>query len=211
MKNKYQITNMKKAIPFSKRAMWCQRCGMTIAILMLCLSLASTSIGGQSVLHRTVSFEVKNMEIGAALHKLEKIAHVKFSYVPSQIDASRKVSLRVENQSITEVVSQLLAPLTEKHEAVGCKQILIQQAEPGRPGTSLLNDFYTPLADVVRGEVIDRETGEALPGVNIMLQGTTIGTTTDASGSYELNLPPAAGILVVSYVGYVTQEIEIGQ
>lgn len=202
---------MKKAIPFSKRAIWCQRCGMTIAILMLCLSLASTSIGGQSVLHKTVSFEVKNMEIGAALHKLEKIAHVKFSYVPSQIDASRKVSLRVENQSITEVVSQLLAPLTMTYEVVGSKQILIKKAESGQPGTSLLNNVDTPLADVVRGKVTDLETGEALPGVNIMLQGTTIGTTTDASGSYELNLPQATGILVFSYVGYVTQEIEIGQ
>src|SRR5690606_41525758 len=122
MKNKYQITNMKKAIPFSKRAMWCQRCGMTIAILMLCLSLASTSIGGQSVLHRAVSFEVKNMEIGAALYKLEKIAHVKFSYVPSQIDASRKDCFRVDNESITEVVLQRLAPLTLRNEDAGSQK-----------------------------------------------------------------------------------------
>lgn len=65
------------------------------------------------------------------------------------------------------------------------------------------------LGQVVRGTVTDAETEDPLPGVNVVVQGTTTGTTTDVTGEYELTLPSEDAVLVFSFVGYDTQEISV--
>ena len=62
---------------------------------------------------------------------------------------------------------------------------------------------------VVSGRVTDAEDGSGLPGVNVVLQGTTNGTVTDTQGQYSLSVP-SAGTLVFTFVGMATQEIPIG-
>jgi TonB-linked SusC/RagA family outer membrane protein len=72
--------------------------------------------------------------------------------------------------------------------------------------------FAQPTADVtVTGTVLD-EKGEGMPGVTIVLKGTTLGTSTDAEGKFSLRIPDgtAAPTLVVSSVGYVKQELPVG-
>jgi TonB-linked SusC/RagA family outer membrane protein len=60
----------------------------------------------------------------------------------------------------------------------------------------------------VKGKVTDSK-GEPLIGTSVSIKGTNIGATTDMSGSYVLNAPGEDGILVVSYIGYLTQEVPI--
>ena len=60
----------------------------------------------------------------------------------------------------------------------------------------------------VSGKIVD-ENGEPLPGVNVVIQGTATGTTTDLDGNYRLSVEDGA-VLVFSYVGFETQEIEVG-
>lgn len=60
----------------------------------------------------------------------------------------------------------------------------------------------------VNGQVVDGETGEPLPGVNVVVQGTTTGTSTNAEGTYSLSVP-SDGTLVFSFVGYETQEVAV--
>ncbi len=64
---------------------------------------------------------------------------------------------------------------------------------------------------VVTGKVTSTEDGSALPGVNVVLKGTTNGTVTDANGSFRIEVPSAAGTLVFSFIGMETQEIAIGE
>ena len=60
------------------------------------------------------------------------------------------------------------------------------------------------------GHVLDEKTGEHLPYVNIQLKGTDIGTVTDESGHYFLkNLPVGKQTIIVSYVGYETEELPV--
>lgn len=61
----------------------------------------------------------------------------------------------------------------------------------------------------VSGTVTDAEDGSALPGVNIVLKGTSTGTSTNADGFYSLRVPSLQDTLVISFVGYITQEIPI--
>ncbi|MGA1583077.1 MAG: carboxypeptidase-like regulatory domain-containing protein, partial [Saprospiraceae bacterium] len=74
----------------------------------------------------------------------------------------------------------------------------------------VLVSFGLSAQRTVSGTVTDVETGEALIGANILAKGTSAGTTTDIDGSYSLEVPDDATTLVVSYIGYVTQEVEIG-
>lgn len=61
---------------------------------------------------------------------------------------------------------------------------------------------------VIRGEVKDAE-GSALPGVNVLVQGTATGTTTDVNGRYSLEAP-AGAVLVFSFIGYIPEEVIVG-
>ncbi|HEY4655688.1 MAG TPA: TonB-dependent receptor plug domain-containing protein, partial [Cyclobacteriaceae bacterium] len=62
----------------------------------------------------------------------------------------------------------------------------------------------------VSGKVTSSEDGSAIPGVNVLLKGTAAGSVTDATGDYSLSVPESGGTLVFSFIGFVTQEIEIG-
>lgn len=63
---------------------------------------------------------------------------------------------------------------------------------------------------VVTGTVTESETGEAMPGVNILVKGTTIGTLTDPNGKFSLPVPdPGNAILVFSFIGYSTREVPV--
>ena len=76
---------------------------------------------------------------------------------------------------------------------------------------SSTNLVYKPnVALKISGEVVD-EKGEALIGANVVIKGTTKGVTTDVDGKFELEVPDANAILMVSYVGYDKQEVVVGK
>jgi TonB-linked SusC/RagA family outer membrane protein len=62
----------------------------------------------------------------------------------------------------------------------------------------------------VTGKVTAEEDGSPLPGVNVVIRGTTTGTVTDGSGNYTIEAPASGGVLVFSFIGLGTQEVEIG-
>ncbi len=67
------------------------------------------------------------------------------------------------------------------------------------------------LADkTVKGKVTDTSNNEGLPGVNVVVKGTSVGTTTDARGEYSINVPDNSAVLVFSFVGYLSQEVAVG-
>ena len=61
----------------------------------------------------------------------------------------------------------------------------------------------------ITGQILD-ETGESMIGVSVLVKGTTIGTVTDFDGNYTLEVPSGKNILEISYIGYKTKEITIG-
>jgi TonB-linked SusC/RagA family outer membrane protein len=60
----------------------------------------------------------------------------------------------------------------------------------------------------VRGRVTDAQTGEALPGVSVYLEGTTFGTVTNADGNYSLRIEDPNSVIVFSFLGFITETIE---
>ncbi len=62
----------------------------------------------------------------------------------------------------------------------------------------------------VSGTVTSAEDGSPVPGVNVIVQGTTTGTTTNIDGSYKLNVPDESTSIVFSFVGFITQTVKVG-
>jgi TonB-linked SusC/RagA family outer membrane protein len=62
----------------------------------------------------------------------------------------------------------------------------------------------------ITGKVTDKNTGETLPGVNVVVKGTNMGTVTDINGNYTLKVPDASATLVYSFIGYASQEFVVG-
>ena len=76
-------------------------------------------------------------------------------------------------------------------------------------GTVQQDKVLGPSNNLVRGRIVD-ETGQGIPGVNVLIKGTTIGTVTDAVGYYSIPLTSDAQTLVCSFIGYTTREVSIG-
>ena len=68
---------------------------------------------------------------------------------------------------------------------------------------------HQAVAQTVTGRITDQNTGESLPGVNIVVKGTTIGTSSDADGIYRLDVPSLSDTLVYSFIGFKTLEVPI--
>src|SRR5690606_30993854 len=62
----------------------------------------------------------------------------------------------------------------------------------------------------VTGTVVDAQSGESLPGVNVMVKGSSMGTVTDIDGVYALEISDPTSVLVFSFIGYNSQEVEVG-
>ena len=77
---------------------------------------------------------------------------------------------------------------------------------------SVIDQAYALASDpqqtVITGRVTDSR-GEALPGVNVLLKGTTTGTITDTQGRYSLSVPDLTGTLIFSFIGYTPLETPI--
>lgn len=62
----------------------------------------------------------------------------------------------------------------------------------------------------ITGSITSASDGIALPGVNVMLKGTSTGTVTDGKGEYQISVPATGGTLIFSFIGFISQEVRIG-
>ena len=159
---------------------------------------------GQEVLDRKISIEVEAFEFQEVLLRISKQAKVKFAYSPELVQGKEQVSLHVENERLEDVLDDLLGPEIA-YKVIG-RQIVLTPVSHSNPAIEE-NVIVSPLLQV-SGSVRD-ESGNPLPGVNILVKGTTSGTTTDVNGEYSLEVESDDAILVFSFIGYTTQEIKI--
>ncbi|MFY0601688.1 MAG: SusC/RagA family TonB-linked outer membrane protein [Cyclobacteriaceae bacterium] len=75
---------------------------------------------------------------------------------------------------------------------------------------SLIVAFGAIAQRTVSGKITSAEDGAGIPGVNVVLKGTTTGTTSDLEGNYRLSVPEEGGTLVFSFIGLTAQEVEVG-
>jgi TonB-linked SusC/RagA family outer membrane protein len=139
------------------------------------------------------------------LNSLEKEFDVNFFY-KSEILIDKRFSKRLiisKGESLYDILSQLFPDFgldynVLTHRTIGISKRDDKQESDGRS-----------IIELVTGQVTDEETGNTIPGVNVIVKGTTIGTSTDADGNYELEAPSLQDTLIFSFIGYERTEVPI--
>ena len=188
-----------------------------VALLLMCsgVTLAFDS-NAQEFLNQPVTITVENARLSSVLRSIEQKTDVRFVYSSKGIGADRKVSIAVTGQRLADLLQRVLTPLEISYRVVEGQITLTRSSQsapqPDKASSQVPEtDPVTAVADiVVTGKVTDGETGVGLPGVSVVLKGTTKGTTTDASGTFRLSIPDGNSTLTFSFVGYASQDIAVG-
>ena len=149
-----------------------------------------------------VTMQFTNLTLAEALEKLAKELRVGFSYNP-EIMLDKKITLQFVNMPAHEVLYTLL-------EGTGLEPILPPSRDVIVIREKEIEEKEELFQETVRGTVVDARTGETLPGVNILIEGTSSGTTTNVDGEFELSVPSLQETLIFSYIGYQRLVIDIG-
>jgi TonB-linked SusC/RagA family outer membrane protein len=153
-----------------------------------------------------ISLDMKNATIEKVLQTIEEKSDYYFLYNSRLIDVDRKVSVRVRNAPISAVLEKLFNSENVNYEVKG-SQIILSPKEMYSQITAVVNALQQQ-KKTITGTITDAD-GEPLPGVTVVVKGTTQGTVTDADGNYSLSGVPVDGILQFSFVGMETQEVEV--
>jgi TonB-linked SusC/RagA family outer membrane protein len=145
-----------------------------------------------------LTLKLEDVKISDALKEIENQSEFFFLYSPKLVDVERKVNIDAEKESIKDILSNIFDDKVKF--VVYDRQIILTPND-----TTSLSAVMQQLK--VTGIVTDASTGDALPGVNVVVKGTTIGAITDINGSYALNVTTASATLQFSFIGYINQEV----
>ncbi len=179
---------------------WPGRCfKKTILIMRLSLILilfsvlaSSASVYSQST---KISLDLKNVTITEAFNVIEEQTYFRFVYDDKLFNDDRVISLNVKERNIEEILGQIFPGKEVSYKILEDNLIVFL---PGEQSTK-----------TVKGKVVD-DKGEPLPGVTVLIKGTTQGTVTDIDGNFTLKVSNTADVLVFSFVGFEPQEIKVG-
>lgn len=174
-----------------------------IGVLSLLLSLSSAAFawGNNFLQDVKLSIQKKNVSISKVLDDIEQKTGFSILVRDSDIDTSKKVSINQKDMELSRILEVLFAGMDVKCDVVN-KTISIY-----RPVKSLQNNGNTQKRRI-SGVVVDSQ-GESIVGANIIEKGVgSNGTITDLEGRFSLDVAPDA-ILVVSYIGFDTREIQV--
>ncbi len=169
---------------------------MKIGMLLLIMGITNVyaSVFSQTI---QLNMSLKNVPLKEAFDRIEKKTDYKFLYRSDLIDMDKVANLEVSgNTTIALVLGTLLKNSEISYNVVNEKLIVLSPKEKVEK-------------HVVSGVITDAKTGVSIPGTNVVIEGTTQGTSSDISGKYSLEIPDANAVLVFSFVGYITQKISV--
>jgi TonB-linked SusC/RagA family outer membrane protein len=196
---------LRRGIPYGKIIPAKLIMTMKLVTLLLIATLSQVAANGYS---QKISLEQRNVSIEAAFKAIESQTEYLFLYDKLDLPPSRLVSVSIKNATIDQTLNQLFENLPLSYK-IFKKNIVIRKEEKAKEEAVIAPQQNQPAVQQLTGKVTD-EKGEALPGVNIIVKGTSKGATTDISGIYQLEFTESNPILVFSYVGYISQELQPG-
>mgnify|MGYP002516228979 FL=1 len=188
------MSRIRKLVGIVRRVVCCV---MSIALLA----------SGTAAQTKGITFSMNNIPAKKVLEKIERDYGYVFLYNEEQVKLDRNVSVSVKDAGITEVMDKVLWKGLDYK--VRGRQVTITKSPVTPPQrTETQNAKKTERSGKVTGVVTDGN-GEPLIGAGVMLKGTKIGTTTDIDGRFSINVKGDGGVLEVSYINFVTQDIPI--
>ena len=159
-----------------------------------------------------ISLSLNNQSVKDVFKAIEDQSEFIFFYQDQQVDLNRRVTLEISNKNIREVLDELFEGTSNNYK-INDRQILIglsknAEAEVTVAEEPAANPVEQPQRREITGTVTDSK-GQPMPGVTILVKGTTVGTVSDSDGKFLLQVPLNAQTLVFSFVGMKTMETGI--
>lgn len=165
---------------------------LALAFVVLSVLQVSANVYSQS----TVNLNAQDISIRDLLKTIEQSSSYRFFYSDDLVLMNKTVDVNASNEKVVDVLNNLFARSELTYRIFENNLIVIV------PKSEMLQDM------TVTGVVSDSN-GEPLPGVNVVVEGTTLGVITDASGRYSIKVPNDKAILIFSYVGFLSERIEV--
>lgn len=144
-----------------------------------------------------VTVDLKNATLKKVFKVIEQQTSYRFSYRNEVIDNREDITIKKHQASITEILDKVLEKRNLNYSIVSTKSIVIFDRKEQR------NPKKAPITGTIKDAL-----GDPIVGANVMIKGTSIGVITDIDGNFSLETP-VEGTLVVSYIGYIEQELPL--
>lgn len=169
---------------------------LTIALLLF----VSMHVYGNGFSQTKITLTLQSSNLKDALKQIEKKSQFRFLYNQETLKKAGKVSLQLTNASLAETMVKLLDGTGISYQLLGNDLVVLNtQTASGKP---------TPPPMKVTGRVVGAD-GAPVAGASVVVKGSKNGTAADADGRFTLTVADDA-VLVVSAIGYVTQEVSVG-
>ena len=168
--------------------------------LLICLFFALQSIAIEALSqNQRLSINQKNIKIEEIIQLIENKTDYYFMYSAKTIDVERPVDIEATDKLVPEILDDIFKGTNVSYKINGRLIALSKNGEESAIGQQ---------PHSVSGKVVD-STGDPLPGVTVVMKGSTSGTITDTKGIYSLSKVSSDATLVFSFIGLKTQEIEV--
>ena len=161
----------------------------------------------KSVTEVVVNVNINNANLPELFNYLEKITDFYFSYSRDDLSRDFKYTKRAKNISVRDLLLDISKKSQLKFKQIN-RNIIVQKSDKANSKKPVIEIIIQGIK--ITGKVSSESDPNGLPGVNVVVKGTTTGTVTDVEGNYVLEVPDENSILVFSSVGYITQELPIG-
>ena len=191
---------MKKLLTFYCRSGQWRKILLTMKLVFIFLLGSLMTVHASSYSQNSkLNLDLKKASIRSVLNEIEEQTNYYFFFNEEEFDVEKKVSVSLKDASVGHVLESILQNSGMEYDIVD-NYVVIRKA-----GSKLTKSQQE---QTVSGNVKD-ESGEALPGVAVIVKGTTTGTTTDIDGNFTLVVPAGAKALQFSFVGMKMQEVEL--
>jgi TonB-linked SusC/RagA family outer membrane protein len=169
---------------------------MKLTLFFLMTSALGLFATGSYSQNTRVTLDLKSVTVKEALKAIENTSEFFFIYNNELINVDREISLNVKNQKISEVLNDIFGGKDVEITVIDRKIILAPAFMGEQQGKK------------VSGKVTD-SSGGTVPGVSVVVKGTTTGIITDAGGNFSFSNVPANAVLQFSFVGMKSQEVAV--
>ncbi len=178
-------------------------------LTILLLSVFAVSAANSSYSQQTkFSLKLSGVSVKEVFEEIERNTEFILLYDENDVDVKRTVNVSVENQSVEDILDQVFNGTQNSYKIYDRQIVILVDKNINVSSEEIESSKSTQQEKTITGKVTDSK-GESLPGVTVVVKGTTIGITTDFDGSYSLEIPNDAEILSFSFVGMKTQEFAL--
>ena len=178
-----------------------------IYILILFCSIYTAKASDSYAQNVRVNLDLNNVSLNKVIKAIKEQTEFEFAY-DANLDQLilNKVSINAKNEKIDNVLANVLKGTNINFKVID--RIILLSTNVIKETSGIKNGMLLQLQKLT-GSVTDAQTGEPLVGVTLIVEGTTQGTITDVNGKFTLKQPSANATLKVSFMGYLTQIINI--